>query len=62
MAKRRTLTMTVTVTVPAWMTQAQARREVRTIINHQCNWLSHGPNFEEVIVRARKVVSGGGRA
>lgn len=30
--------MLVTVTVPADMSAAQARREVRTLITHQCNY------------------------
>lgn len=53
MAKRKQVTMSVTVSVPVWMTAAQARREVRTLITHQANYLDHGPNFEEVDVRCK---------
>lgn len=65
-SKRKTLTMQVTVSVPAWMTAADARREVRTLINEQCNYLgghfvfdlNGGSTYREVhdkTVRARKV-------
>lgn len=57
MKKRKEVEMTVVVSVPTWMTKAQARREVRSLINHQANWMSHGPNYEEVwekTVRVRK--------
>lgn len=53
--RRKEVTMKVTVSVPRWMTAAQARREVRSLINHQANWLDHGPNFEEVVVKAKNV-------
>jgi len=49
MAKtRKQLTMSLTVSVPSWMTAAQARREVRTLVNEQSNYLDHGPDFQEV--------------
>lgn len=51
------ITMAVTVMVPTWMNAAQARREVRTLINHQSNYLSHGPALEEFEVKARSVRS-----
>jgi hypothetical protein len=38
--KKKTFDLTVTVSVPAWMTKAEARREVRTLINHQCNYMT----------------------
>lgn len=56
--KRKHFTMQITVSVNGWMNSAQARREVRTLINNQSNWLHHGgPNngFEEPIVKAIKV-------
>jgi hypothetical protein len=37
--KRKTVRMLVTITVPAKLTAAEARREVRTLINEQCNYL-----------------------
>lgn len=37
---RKTITMSVQVSVPSFMTAAQARREVRTLINDQSNYLS----------------------
>lgn len=59
--KRKRVTMAVTVSVPRWMTTAQARREVRTLINHQSNWL-YGIEIEgtyhevhEKTVHCRKV-------
>lgn len=58
MKRRKQITMTVTVSVPRWMTAAQARREVRTLINDQCNYMSHGPNFDDVEVKARAVRPG----
>lgn len=45
MSKKR-LTLAVTVSVPKWMTKAHAAREVRTLINDQCGYLSAGPNGE----------------
>lgn len=39
MAKRKTVRMLVAITVPAKLTAAEARREVRTLINEQCNYL-----------------------
>lgn len=44
--------MDVTVSVPIWMPAAHARREVRTLINEQSNYLDHGPEFQDVRVRA----------
>lgn len=38
MAKRKEVTLLVRVTVPADMTKTDAAREVRTLINDQCNW------------------------
>lgn len=38
MSKRKTMTMILTVTVPAEMSAAHARLEVRTLINEQCNY------------------------
>lgn len=39
MAKRRKeIAMLVRVTVPSWMTAMQTRKEVRTLINKQCNY------------------------
>lgn len=38
--RRKTLTVQVEITVPSWMTAAEARREVRTLINHQANYMS----------------------
>lgn len=58
MAKRKKITVEVTVTFPSWMTAAQARREVRTLINNQSNYLDHGPDFQDVhekTIRATRV-------
>lgn len=46
---RKQVTMTVTVSVPKWMTAAQARREVRTLINQQCFYGTRKPGtFDEI--------------
>lgn len=45
---RKQIKMTVTVSAPSWMTQAQARREVRTLINEQRNYMSEGPDFQDL--------------
>jgi hypothetical protein len=49
------ITMVVTVMAPTWMNAAQARREVRTLINHQSNYLSNGPELQEFEIKARSV-------
>ena len=38
--RRRTVTATVTLTVPFWMTAAEARREIRSRVNHQAAYMS----------------------
>jgi hypothetical protein len=40
MSKRKTVTMLVRVSVPVDMTAAEARREVRTLINDQSNYMA----------------------
>ena len=37
-ARRKTVRLDVVVTVPAWMTEREAAREVRTLIANQINW------------------------
>lgn len=37
-ARKKLVTLLVTVTVPQTMTPAEARREVRELISHQCNY------------------------
>ena len=53
--KAKVVTMLVTARVPAFLSAAEARREVRTLINEQSGFLSHGPNYEEVVTRAVSV-------
>lgn len=53
-------TLVVTLVAPSWMTAAMPRREVKTLINEQCGFLSHGPNYEDATVRARKVAPASG--
>lgn len=36
--KTKTVTMTVTVRCPSWLTAAQARKEVRSLVNYQAFW------------------------
>lgn len=57
MADRKRMTLKVTISFPAWMTAAEARREVRTILNNQTNYLSHGPDWQEVDERTVRAVS-----
>lgn len=46
MAKtRKRVRMVVEVSCPRWLTAAQARKEVRTLINEQCHW-GHENRFE----------------
>lgn len=57
MAKtRKQVTMIVTVSVPAKLSAAAARREVRTLINDQCNYLDSVPGtFDELTVKVRQI-------
>lgn len=58
MNRRKNLQFTVVVSVPHWMTDSEAKREIRTLINEQTNYMSLGPKDEEVTprtVRARSV-------
>lgn len=50
MSKRKTVTMLLTVSVPSDMTAAEARREVRTLINNQTTWAA-----DEGDVKVRKL-------
>lgn len=43
--KKKQVTMLVTVSCPSWLTAAQARKEVRTLINDQAFW-GHRPGFD----------------
>lgn len=62
---RKHIAITLDITVPAWMTARDARREVRTLINHQSNYMDgrwlitpEGRHWEEVhekTVRAHRV-------
>jgi len=40
MSKRKQIAMIVIVSVPHRLTASDARREVRTLINNQSNWLA----------------------
>lgn len=57
MAKRKRMTLRVEITFPAWMTAAEARREVRTLINKQTNWLAYGRDWQEVDERTIRGVA-----
>lgn len=51
MKKRKLVTMTVTVSCPKWLTAAQARKEVKTLIKYQEFWghtNSVGYNYDEI--------------
>lgn len=53
MKKRKFVTMTIVVSVPAEMSAMDARREVRTLVNHQSNF-----RFDEGDVRVRRIEPG----
>lgn len=58
--KRKLVTMTVTVSCPTWLTAAQARREVKSLINDQAFWGHSGPGhcydeISEYNFKARRV-------
>ena len=53
--KRKQITMSVTISAPGWMTAAQARRKVRTLINEQWGYMNHGPDHADLAVRTRAV-------
>jgi len=55
MSKRKIVRMVVDVSVPVWMSPRDAQREVRTLINEQCGYLSNGPHGEDVVIRTTKV-------
>jgi hypothetical protein len=55
MSNKKTVRMIVELVVPKWMTPAQARREVRSLINDMCGYMSSGPDGQEISLRARKV-------
>jgi uncharacterized protein YbjT (DUF2867 family) len=38
--KKKTHSFTITVTAPAFLTKAEVAREIRTLINDQCHYLS----------------------
>lgn len=40
--------MVVTVSVPRWLTAAQARKEVRSLIQHQAFWGHRSPEWDEI--------------
>lgn len=45
MAKKKTVKMLVEVSVPAWLTATQARKEVRSLIQHQAFWGHNGGRY-----------------
>lgn len=58
--KRKLVTMTVTVSCPTWLTAAQARREVKSLINDQAFWGHYDPtgdgnDISEYNFKARSV-------
>lgn len=44
MRTRKQIKMTVTVSVPLWLSAAQARKEVRSLIKDQTHW-GHRPSY-----------------
>jgi hypothetical protein len=53
--KTKVVTMLVTARVSKFLTPAEGRREVRTLINNQSGFLCYGPDFEDVVTRAVSV-------
>lgn len=51
----KTVTMLVTVSVPMEMSASDARREVRTLVNEQCNYAAEP---EDVKVRGIRPAKG----
>lgn len=60
MSKKK-ITMLVTVSVPDWLSAADARREVRTLLNEQCFYGAMHPegldSIDEYNFRAARVAS-----
>jgi len=62
MKRKKQVTMTVTVSVPKWLTAAQARKEVASLIRHQAFWGHQPPpsapaGSEEISEYSLKLVS-----
>lgn len=55
--KRKRITVAVTVSFPSWMKPGDARREVRTLINNQTNYLECGPDYQDVDEKTIRCVS-----
>lgn len=51
MKTRKQISMLVTVSVPRWMTAAEARREVRSLITHQANWSADDGDVKAIAIR-----------
>ena len=45
---RKSATLTVEISYPSWMTLAQAKREIRTLVSNGTNFLSCGPDYQDV--------------
>lgn len=56
---RKKVTMTLTVSVPRDMTEAMARKEVRTLITWQANWFAD-PDDVKVVKCVPAKAKGGG--
>lgn len=57
--RKKQITLTVTLSVPSWLTKAQARKEVRSLINEQAFYGSRKPGtwdeIDQFNFRARKI-------
>lgn len=62
MRRKKTVTMTVTVSCPVWLSAAQARREVRALINHEAFWGHRDPATGDEIASHNFRASGVGPA
>ncbi len=50
-SRRKRVTMLITVTVPADMSAAQARLEVRTLINEQANYFANEGDVKAAAIK-----------
>ncbi len=54
--KRKTVRMLVEVSVPVGLPAAQARKEVRSLINDQCEFNGYVPGtFDEINMKVKRI-------
>lgn len=55
---RKTVRLVLTVTVPKNMTATQTRREVRALINDQCNYMAEPEDVRVRVCRSLSAIEG----